>query len=154
MSLALLREWFESPDPQLAYLGFHTAFFHPDTVAGLAEPERLERCLAFLAAGLAGRYRDAIPDGPYVLGHTVAGWLRTLAAADAPADRSAARAVESMLARTAREGDASTRDVIVLGVLEHVLGDPAVAPLFAHWAGDPALAPLYREGAALAEGGA
>jgi hypothetical protein len=143
--LATFRGWVESDDPMLHHLAFHTAFAHPETVEDLTEEERLAFCLRFLETGLSGRYGESIPDGPYVLGHTVLGWLLRLRESDQPQDRSAIARILSMLETLARTGDESTRDVIVLGILEHALEHEAMRGLFESWAVDPALAPLYEE---------
>ena len=143
--LDTLKEWAESTDPSLHYLAFHTAFAHPDTVQGLDERRRLAICIGFLEAALAGAYADTLPDGPYVFAHTVLSWLRQLARTDQPRDARALRAVLEMLERLARSGDPATREVIILGVLEHALEEPRTAELFRHWNDDPILEPLYRE---------
>jgi hypothetical protein len=143
--LETLLEWTRSDDPLLHHLAFHTAFAHPETVIGLTEEQRLEICLAFLEDALSSRYGESIPDGPYVLAPTVLAWLRRLSESDAAVDRAAIDAIVSLLERLAREGDDATRDVIVLGVLEHALEDDATRELFANWAADPELAPLYEE---------
>jgi hypothetical protein len=148
--LATLREWSESADPLLRHLAFHTAFSHPEDVPGLTDEERLGICLDYLEAGLAATFGDSIPDGPYVLAHTTVGWLSQLIASGSPSDRAAASAIVSMLERVARAGTPATRDVIVLGALEHAFEDPELRALFAGWADDPELGPLYREGAQLA----
>ncbi len=150
VSVATLREWSRSDDPSLNHLAFHTAFAHPGTVAGLEEDERLDICLTFLEAALSGRYGDAIPDGPYVLAHTVQAWIRRLRASDAPADRAALERVVAMLERVARAGDDAARDVIVLGILEHVVDDDDLRGVFDGWTHDPVLSPLYREAERLA----
>ncbi len=147
--LETLREWRASSDPLLHHLAFHMAFSHPERVSELCEEERLEICLQFLEAGLSGRYGDRIPDGPYTLGHTTLAWLRALSESGGPADRVALAAVLSMLERLARDGDAATRDVIVLGVVEHAFEEEKTRALFAGWASDPTLAPLYEEAARL-----
>jgi hypothetical protein len=143
--LPTLREWARSDDPLLNHLAFHTALDHPETVPGLNEDERLEICLGFLEPALAGRYGDSIPEGPYVLAHTVQGWLRRLVDADGPADRAAVTRILDLLEGVARTGDDAARDVIVLGVLEHVFEDDRLRALFASWEHDPELAPLYEE---------
>lgn len=134
--LQTLHEWTESDDPLLHHLAFHTAFAHPETVDGLTEDERLEICLRFLEAALSGRYGESIPDGPYVLAHTVLGWLRRLTESDTPSDRAAVAAILSMLERLARSGDPATQDVIVLGILEHAFEDEATRELFESWESD------------------
>src|SRR5947209_4199778 len=120
---ATLREWAQSTDPSLHYLAFHTAFAHPDTVPGLDERGRLEICIAFLEAALAGAYAETLPDGPYVFAHTALGWLRQLARSDRASDARALKALLAMLERLARSGDPATRDVVILGVLEHAFED-------------------------------
>jgi len=143
--LETLLEWTRSDDPLLHHLAFHTAFAHPETVIGLSEEQRLAICLGFLEVALSGRYGESIPDGPYVLAHTVLAWLRRLSESDGPADRAAIDAIVSLLERLARKGDEATRDVIVLGVLEHALEDDRTRELFESWGTDPELAPLYEE---------
>ena len=143
--LATLKEWAESADPSLHYLAFHTAFAHPDTVPGLDERRRLEICIGFLQAALAGAYGETLPDGPYVFAHTVLSWLRQLARSDQTGDGPALAALLAMLERLARNGDGATREVIVLGVLEHAFEAPQTKDLFRGWKDDPTLAPLYRE---------
>lgn len=141
-----MREWAASGDPRLHYLAFHTAFAHANEVHGLGEQERLDICLAFLEAALSGRYGDDVPDGRYSLAHTTLAWLRQLARDD----RKALDALLAMIERVARDGDASTRDVIVLGILEHAFEDDATRALFAAWAHDADLETLYEEAARLA----
>lgn len=145
VTLETLREWVQSDDPLLNELAFHTAFAHPHTVPGLDEDERLRICLTFLEAALSGRYGGSISDGPYVLAHTVQAWIRGLSASDRPADRAALEEVLAMIERVARTGDDHARDVIVLGILEHVFEDEELRALFADWEQDAQLAPLYEE---------
>lgn len=140
-----LREWMASDDPLLHHLAFHTAFGHPETVDGLEEDERLDLLLHFLDEGLSGRYGESIPDGPYVLGHTVLGWLQQLTASDDPGARNALARVMQLLERLARQGDPATRDVLVLGILEHAFADDRTRALFEPWASDPELSALYDE---------
>jgi hypothetical protein len=142
--LETLRSWAESGDPLLNDLAFHTAFAHADTVPGLEERERLEIVLRFLEQALTGR-KEGLPEGPYVYAHSVLGWLQSLAGSDDPADRETLGAVVGMLERIAREGDAATRDVVLLGTLEHAFEQDATRALFDHWADDPDLRPLYEE---------
>ena len=148
--LQTLRDWAQSTDPVLNQLAFHTAFEHPSDVDDLGARERLEICLRFLERALAREYGDSIPDGPYVLAHTTLGWLRQLAASGDRAARDELDAIIAMLERVARRGDAATRDVIVLGILEHALAEPGTGALFRQWADDPELAPLYHEAESLA----
>jgi hypothetical protein len=143
--LQTLREWIRSDDPLLHYLAFHTAYSHPDTVSGLSDEERLDICLLFLEAGISGRYGEAIPDGPYVLAHTVLGWLRVLTESDNPFSQTEARAILRMIECVARRGDPATREVLLLGILEHAFQSQATRALFDEWLADPQLARLYQE---------
>jgi len=143
--LSKLREWAGSDDPLLRNLAFHTAYEHPATVDGLAPPERESICLRFLEDGLAGRFGNSIPDGPYVLAHTLAAWLRSETASSDPAPRATVAAIVSMLERLARAGDAATREVILLGLLEHVVDEDATREPFEGWRDDPELGPLLAE---------
>ena len=140
-----LREWLDSEDPLLHHLAFHTALTHPETVADLTGPERIELLTRFLRDGLTGRYGDAIPDGPYVLAHTVQSLLRQLSESEDRGDRDAADAIVAMLGDVARNGDEAARDVIVLGVLEHAIEHPPTWALFDAWDDAPDLAPLRDE---------
>jgi hypothetical protein len=149
VSLAQLEEWASAADPQLRYLSFHTAFAHPEDVPGLSGARRIELCVEFLEAALAGVFGSALPDGPYVWGHTVLGWLNKLSISkDSNAGRAKA-AILAMLERLARRNDPATRDVVLLGVLEHAFDDAQLRTLFDEWASDPDLAPLHREAARL-----
>lgn len=150
--LETLREWAASPDPLLNHLAFHTAFSHPGDVSGLDEEERLEICLRFLEAALAGRYGERIPDGPYVLAQTTLGWLRQLRSDERPESRAALDRILAMLERLARDGDDETREVVLLGVLEHAFEDEQTRALFAGWAQSPGLEGLYDEASRLAAG--
>lgn len=145
-----MREWAASGDPRLHYLAFHTAFSHADEVSGLGEKERLDICVTFLDAALSGRYGDDVPDGRYSLAHTTLSWLRQLAGTDGGDGRSALDTVLAMIERVARNGDASTRDVILLGILEHAFEDEATRALFAAWADDADLRPMHEEAVRLA----
>jgi hypothetical protein len=145
IALQTLRGWIQSDDPLLHNLAFHTAYAHPETVNGLNEEERLKISLRFLEHALAGRYGDSIPDGPYVTAHTVLDWLSRLTESEDPSNRTALTAILAMLERLARSSDDATRDVIVLGVLEHAFEHPRLRALFEQWADDPHLAPLYKE---------
>jgi hypothetical protein len=145
VSLETLEEWVSSPIPSLNYLAFHTAFAHPDDVPGLDKGRRSEICIGFFEAALSGSYGDSVPEGPYVLAHTLRGWLRRLADSPNAADTAAIAGIMAMLERLARDGSDATRDVITLGLLEHVSEDQDTRNLFQHWTTDPVLAPLYRE---------
>ncbi len=145
VSLETLEQWVSSSTPSLNYLAFHTAFVHPDDVTGLDERRRLEICIGFFEAALSGNYGDTLPEGPYVLAHTLLGWLRRLARSANAADVAAIAGIMAMLERLVRNGSDATRDVIVLGLLEHAFEDQVTRKLFWHWTTDPVLAPLYEE---------
>ena len=143
--LQALREWIESDDPLLHRLAFHTAYSHPRTVSGLSDDERLEVCLRFLGAGLSGRYGESIPEGPFVLAHTVLGWLRSLTESGNPSHRAEVAPILRMLEHLARRDETATREVILLGILEHAFECDLTRALFETWADDSQLAPLYQE---------
>lgn len=142
--LETLRSWADSPDPLLNHLAFHTAFGHPESVPDLEEAERTRIALGFLEAALAGR-REGLPEGRYVYAHEALSWLRSLAHSGDPGDRQTLEALVAMLARIAREGDPETRDVVLLGTLEHAFEDERTRAPFEPWGEDPELASLYEE---------
>jgi len=148
--LGTLRAWLTSGDPLLEQLAFHTAYSHPERIPELTDEDRLDICLCFLEKGLAGHYGNRIPDGPYTLAHTTLDWLREVSELDSPSGRRTLAAILSLLERLARNGDPGTRDVIVLGILEHAFEDPRMRVLFAGWMQDTALHVLYKEAAHLA----
>jgi hypothetical protein len=142
--LETLRSWAEASDPLLNHLAFHTAYEHPESVPDLPEDERKRIALRFLEDALAGRL-EGLPEGRYVYAHTALAWLRALVVDGDPESGRTLEALVDMLARVAREGDAETRDVVLLGALEHAFDDPATRAPFDSWVRDPQLAPLHEE---------
>ncbi|MEE6179651.1 hypothetical protein [Mycobacterium sp. 050134] len=143
--LTRLEEWASAADPQLRYLAFHTVYVHPGDVPGLSGARRIELCIEFLEEALAGTFGSALPDGPYVWAHTVLGWLNQLSTSKDPNADPAKAAILAMLQRLARSDDQRTREVVLLGVLEHAFDDSELRALFDGWASDPELATLHRE---------
>ncbi len=150
MDAQTARSWMESDDPGLHHAAFHTLLEHPEQVADMPTGERIALVNRFLEGALQGRYSTHLADGPFVFGHTAAGWLRTLARSQDPAERKGAADVVRMLERVAGSGGDQAREVLLLGVLEHVLNDPALRDLLGSWREDPSLAPLFEEGLKLA----
>ena len=151
MDARTVRSWMESDNPGLHHAAFHTLLEHPEQVPDMTGGERISLVDRFLEGALQGRYSTHLADGPFVFGHTAAAWLKTLTRSQAAADREGAHDVVRMLERVVKSGDPNAREVVLLGVLEHVLADPEMRGLFGSWREDDVLAPVYEEGLKLAD---
>lgn len=155
-----IRAWMASSSPGVRSLVFSLLF---EGKRGLERPP-LPEVESFQRAYLEACLRRTIsgPDvhSPHLAAHSVRAWLQRLwrerssrgrrpsksAATDPGASLVALR---DWLARIYREGNATTRDAIVTGALEHLFANREMAAFFAGWKADPVLAAAYHEAISL-----
>jgi hypothetical protein len=144
---ATLRQWVTAPDASpLRHAAYHVLLEHGSCGSGLSDKEATAFLFRYWDDGLSGRLTGESIPGPYVLGHDLRRWFRRAW----PADLERCMEIRSLLERLGRMGNATSRDVILLSVLEHLLTDPDVVRFFAAWRDDPVLADLLDEGLTLA----
>lgn len=132
-------------DDPLRHAGFHLLLSHP-AVCDVSEEKRRAFLLEYFEDGFLGRHRGPREEGPYALGHIFSAWLR-----DAwPESDVAAEQAKEMLARVIRTGAHQSREIVLLGVLEHLFEEEAFLSLFEDWKDDPALSSTYEEARDLA----
>jgi hypothetical protein len=148
--VAGIRAWMQSSSIEvqgylfgILYEG-HRCVFEAPTEQEIRDFMRryLERCL------VEDHTNSTYAESPYLAAHSVRAWFSR----EWGRNRAVAGEIRDWLASICRCGDQRVREAVLLGTLEHLFQDDAIAEYFMTWERDPMLSPLVSEARRLADG--
>jgi hypothetical protein len=147
--LETLRTWMNSPRLSAQSAAFDVLFEHPEYVDAPSEAETTSFYLRYFTRALQEDPASQGLPGPYVMAHSMRAWFERLWR-QRPVSEAALLRLRESIADLVRSGNERTRDVLIIGFLEHVLGKADQAAFFAAWEADPILGEVYKTALELA----